>query len=79
MDLKTTGKQLFVEKYGENAFGDIREEDVVEETKNTMTTGEEMQDSEEEDDGETGALYDRDQFAEELNQQALEEEEPDFD
>ena len=78
MDLKPTGKAIFLEKYGESSFAEITEDDIAEETKEIEAENEEAM-NEEEDDEEEHVLYDREQFAEELQGEALEEEEPDFD
>lgn len=33
MDLKQTGKAIFLDKYGESNFAEITEDDIAEETK----------------------------------------------
>ena len=65
MDLKLTGKAIFLEKYGESNFAEITEDDIAEETKE-IEDEEGIQDIEEEEDAEEQVLYDRDQFAAEL-------------
>jgi hypothetical protein len=82
MDLKPTGKQLFMEKYGEGNFAEITEDDIAEEAKredDEEDLGDEEDIEETEEGIEGNMLYDRDQFAAELEEEGLEEDEPDFD
>lgn len=76
MDLKQTGKAIFLEKYGESNFAEITEDDIAEETKEFE---EDVEMIDEIDEEEQQMLYDREQFAAELQEEGLEEDEPDFD
>jgi len=75
MDQKQTGKSLFMEKYGTDDFADITEDDVTGETKEFVEEEEDIEPEEEKEEGDD--LYDKDQFAAELQDE--DEEEPDFD
>ena len=72
MDLKATGKQIFMERFGEGGYAEITEEDIAEDTREAEFTEEEEKD--EQDEG--AVLYDKDQFVQEMLEEG---DEPDFD